>query len=357
MAGTQPPSNETLRNIASVAPDWKVVGTANFNNSGQDDILWKRADGLVTIWQMEGLSIESHLPGGSFAPAILNPSPTKPFLGDFNGDVRPDILWQGWRPSPPGDPLDPGGSSKTWVMTTWTMAPGTAAPASIATSTSTTSWVAAVGQFDGSGPIDQFRRGLSSTSSFRINGGVINPGPNVGAAEDVAATGDFNADGTTDLVWHNHVTGDVSIWRIQAGAYAASPFYIRVPLDWQIVGTGDMDGDSVSDLVWRHTGGAMAVWLFSNFQVKDWGGSGFFVPTDWEWNGVLETQPTVIEDKAVYCCATYSHATKKGTGCARIVEVPIWKDIAIQLCKSLWKQTTAECDGGTLDPDGNLNCS
>lgn len=45
---------------------WKPVGTGDFNNDGKTDILWRRDDGSVSVWLMDGNNLVSGL--------YLNPS-------------------------------------------------------------------------------------------------------------------------------------------------------------------------------------------------------------------------------------------------------------------------------------------
>jgi hypothetical protein len=72
-------------------PDWQVKATGDFNGDGKSDILWQGSDGTPAIWLMNGLTVLSNSPAGSF-----NPGPTWHIMatGDFNGDSKSDILWQ-----------------------------------------------------------------------------------------------------------------------------------------------------------------------------------------------------------------------------------------------------------------------
>ena len=73
-------------------PSWKAVGTGDFNGDGLSDILWQNTDGQAAIWEMNGLT---QIPGGS---ALVGPNPGPDWkvvgTGDFNGDGHSDILWQ-----------------------------------------------------------------------------------------------------------------------------------------------------------------------------------------------------------------------------------------------------------------------
>jgi len=40
-----------------VLNEWTVVGVGDFNNDGTSDILWRKTDGTVAIWQINGLQL------------------------------------------------------------------------------------------------------------------------------------------------------------------------------------------------------------------------------------------------------------------------------------------------------------
>jgi hypothetical protein len=71
---------------------------------------------------------------------------------------------------------------------------------------------------------------------------------------------DFNADATSDVTWHNVLTGANVIWQSSKGTPRQAVDGIT-DLDWKIVGIGDFDGDRHDDLLWRHaTSGRNAYW-------------------------------------------------------------------------------------------------
>ena len=60
---------------------------------------------------------------------------------------------------------------------------------------------------------------------------------------DIAGTGDFNYDGSADILWRNHTTGDVAIWLMNGKSISSGAIVANVPLDWDIAGTGDFNHD------------------------------------------------------------------------------------------------------------------
>jgi serralysin len=71
--------------------NWQIKGTGDFDGDGKSDILWQGKDGTAAVWLMDGTTAVSVGTVGS------NPGPNWEIkgTGDFNGDGKSDILWQG----------------------------------------------------------------------------------------------------------------------------------------------------------------------------------------------------------------------------------------------------------------------
>ena len=79
-------------------------------------------------------------------------------------------------------------------------------------------------------------------------------------AWEITATGDFDADGSSDLFWRNEADGRNMIW---PGGRIADfrPVTRLADTEWSIAGIGDFNGDGAADLLWRHAGtGAGSIW-------------------------------------------------------------------------------------------------
>jgi hypothetical protein len=85
----------------------------------------------------------------------------------------------------------------------------------------------------------------------------------------IAATGDFDGDGATDIVWRyigpsgSTLRGQIAIWYGSSSDRAAYPAHV-VEDTWQIKGVGDFDHDGRSDLLWQDTSGQVALWYGAN---------------------------------------------------------------------------------------------
>jgi hypothetical protein len=53
-----------------------------------------------------------------------------------------------------------------------------------------------------------------------------------------------------------------------------------MPNAWQIVGAGDFNGDGTDDILWRNNDGTVANWLMSNGQYTG-AGFGYIIPNSW----------------------------------------------------------------------------
>jgi hypothetical protein len=88
----------------------------------------------------------------------------------------------------------------------------------------------------------------------------------------IRATGDFNRDRATDLIWQ-HTDGTVAVWFMTGTAVQDTRLLTISQVtdtDWRIIGAADFNRDSRDDIVWQHrTGGWLAVWLMWDNYVLD----------------------------------------------------------------------------------------
>ena len=110
--------------------------------------------------------------------------------------------------------------------------------------------------------------------NLQTSGGAV--GPAGGIADQnwqIVGTGDFNADGYTDLVWHHATEGWVSVWLLAGetllDARALTPNRVA-DTNWRVQAVGDMNRDGQPDLIWQHrTLGKVSVWIMNGTSVID----------------------------------------------------------------------------------------
>jgi hypothetical protein len=101
----------------------------------------------------------------------------------------------------------------------------------------------------------------------------------------IAATGEFNNDGHTDIVWQNTQTGERLVWFMFNTIPFSGAFLPTIPTEWKIVGTGFFDDNENTDLVWQNVVNKQRViWTMGdNMQIQS--GFSFGSAGNWEFAG------------------------------------------------------------------------
>ena len=205
---------------------WVLAGAGDFDGNGVPDLVWEyMPTGQVTVNYYGGAGGASYL-GWSWLNEAGAPGWTVVAVADMNNDGVPDLIWQ-----------------------------------NNATNQVTVNYYGGLG-----GAVYQGWNWLNE-------GGEPKGWRVVGA-------GDFDGNGTPDLVWQYGPTRQVTVnyyggvggatyqgwnWLNEAG----------VP-GWTVVGAADFNGDGVPDLVWQNNATAQVT-------VNYYGGSGGATYTGWNW--------------------------------------------------------------------------
>lgn len=161
--------------------NWHVGGVGDFNNDGHADIVFHhQVTGDLAVWIMNRMTL---VRGQAISPGRVADTNWKLVgTGDFNGDRRPDLLWQNIRT----------GIIGSWLMNGTTMT-GT-------------------GAFSVTGVDD---------AQWRLRGAH-----------------DLNQDGSLDLLWQHEGAGHLAVWYLSGRTFirAALLTPAQVPAGWALRG-------------------------------------------------------------------------------------------------------------------------
>ncbi len=228
---------------------WGLDKLGDFNGDGKTDILWKHpVSGQGVIYIMNGTSVSD------FGTVTRGLNWTAKSTGDFNGDGKADILWEigsspitgqlylmnGKNVSSQGQIYD---RSATWL------------PQFFA-------------DFNGDGKCDILWRDTVAKAGYMylMNGtsitskGYVYTTPPASEGWTVIQSGDFNADGKSDLLWQNSLTGQGSVWLMNGLTMLSSGMpYVVTNSDWQVLRLLDFNGDSKADILWQNSSSLKAL--------------------------------------------------------------------------------------------------
>jgi hypothetical protein len=237
--------------------EWTIKGVGDFDGDLREDLLWRHTSGQVSIWFKTPLGRWSEAYRGGTDPGGVWSIQA---VGDFNGNGRTDILWR-----------DTSGYLAIWFdgNNLDTAAPSYGdfpAPVDLA-------WqINGVDDFDGDRHADILWRHTDGQVAIWYMSGGRRIGDGYPGGRDpsgifsIQGTGDFDGDGMSDILWRD-TSGNLAIWSHGDRYSDTYPSYRNaggpVDLSWSIKGIGDFNADGRSDLLWTHSSGSVAIWFMA----------------------------------------------------------------------------------------------
>lgn len=185
--------------------------------------------------------------------------------GYFNSDNVEDILFR----------QNATGEVGYWKMNDYTSATPVEAYHSIGSS-STSYSVVGIGDFDGNGTSDILFRNNSTgdTGFYRTVNGAFGGWGQIGSSSTayaVVGVGDFNGDGTSDVLFRNAATGDTGYYEIHNGAFVGWRSVGSSSTTYQVGGVGDYDNDGDADIFFHNpTSGDNGYYEMQNGHLAAW---------------------------------------------------------------------------------------
>jgi FG-GAP-like repeat len=176
---------------------------------------------------------------------------------DLNFDMNSDIVWRN------------GSDTAIWLMD------GAAMLSSSPLGGQGKSWVLkGQSDFDGDGRADLVWDDVADryTLIWFMNGTQVSSSQTYGEGVwSVASIGDFNGDGGADLLWATdnlNTSNNFDMWLMRGPSILSSAYFGTMPPGWFPHATGDFNGDGKSDLLWEnYDAGNRAIWFMNGTQV------------------------------------------------------------------------------------------
>jgi ELWxxDGT repeat protein len=246
-------SGRELWKLPPVNPDVQAIAVTA---DGKSDILFEHADSRIVGWAVQGGDVLRITPLTSFAGSTLRIRSVGSFDHRWSSVGTDDLLMR-----------DAAGYNVIVALSgknPWNMISAGAWEAIVPAGLN---WdVAGVGDFDGDGTDDILWREVAGynhmfTKFDAATGTVAESAvPGLGIDWKVAGIADFDGDGKADIFWRN-INGANAIWLMNGPKVKQVLNVAGLGIDWTLAAVADFDRDGRPDLLWRNIAGYNGIWF------------------------------------------------------------------------------------------------
>ena len=225
----------------------------DFNGDGKPDILFQNNAGQIYSWSM---NTNATVAASAFISTAGLGTWKLKAVADMNNDGVPDFIFQ----------------NSTGQVYLWRMnANGTIASSAYIYSGGLGDWRLA-------GAVDMNHDGtpdlLFQNNVGQISLWLMNPNGTIGATGyffggglgdwKLAVVADLNSDGNADLIFQNNA-GQIYAWLLDSAGNVTNAGYLYTGGlgDWRLVSTADIDGDGKADLIFQNNVGQISAWYMN----------------------------------------------------------------------------------------------
>jgi len=195
-----------------------------------------------------------------YNPGISNPPYTaggggRKIVIDFDNNGRGDLLFVNQADN----------SVQAWLMDYTTQPVVVSKPVLVGPSTLTPKWK--TGDFNGDGTTDLLgETSDGATTMYLVSGGAVTTQQQLrspGSGWHVAFVADFDNDGNSDILWRSD-SGATEMWLMNGTTVSQQATIMPAGSPWRAVLTGDFDGDGRYDLVWvNDADNSVGLWIMN----------------------------------------------------------------------------------------------
>jgi hypothetical protein len=236
----------TSKVIAIVGSNVNFDGSGDFNNDGLSDLLAHQDNPTTLVRSLFAYQMTPVGPAGTSTLANVGLDWVVDAFGDFNGSGTDDILIH----------RDAGGVRTFEVLSINNYAVQSAPIIQV----TGIDWIAdGTGDFNGNGTDDILEHRIVAGGNMNVQVVTMNNNAvqsvtllaNIGSDWQIDGTGDFNQDGTSDILMHRDSSNGVrtlEVLTIQNNAIQSATVIAQVGTNISVDGVGDFNSDGTSDI-------------------------------------------------------------------------------------------------------------